>query len=39
MVVGGCCWLASCCWVVVSGSSWLAVVVDCAIDWFVMFFW
>ena len=39
MVVGGCSWLASCCWVVVGGCSWLAVVVDCAIDRFVVFFW
>ena len=38
MVVGGCCWLASCCWVVVGGCSWLAVVVDCAFDRFVVFF-
>ena len=30
MVVGGCSWLASCCWVVVGGCSWLVVVVDCA---------
>ena len=28
MVVGGCSWLASCCWVVVGGCSWLAVLVD-----------
>ena len=27
MVVGGCSWLASCCWVVVGGCFWLAVVV------------
>ena len=38
MVVGGCYWLASCCWVVVGGCSWLAVVVVCAIDRFVVFF-
>ena len=28
MVVGGCSWLASCCWVVVGGCSWLAMLVD-----------
>ena len=28
MVVGGCSWLASCCWVVVGDCSWLAVLVD-----------
>ncbi|KAK9996398.1 hypothetical protein SO802_021084 [Lithocarpus litseifolius] len=39
MVVGGCSWLASCCWVVVGGCSWLVVVVDCVIDRFVVFFW
>ena len=27
MVVGGCSWLASCCWVVMGGCFWLAVVV------------
>ena len=32
VVVGGCSWLASCCWVVVGGYSWLTVVVDCVID-------
>ena len=37
MVVGGCSWLASCCWVVMGGCSWLVVVVDCAIDQFVVF--
>ena len=37
MVVGGCSWLASCCWVVVGGCSWLAVVVDCVIDRFAVF--
>ena len=36
--MGGCCWLASCCSVVVGGCSWLAVVVDCAFDRFVVFF-
>ena len=27
MVVGGCSWFASCCWVVVGSCFWLAVVV------------
>ena len=38
MVVGGCSWLASCCWEVVGGCSWLAEVVICAIDQFVWCF-
>ena len=32
VVVSGCSLLASCCWVVAGGCSWLAVVVDCTID-------
>ena len=39
VVVGGCSWLASCCWVVMGGCSWLVVVVDCVIDRFIVFFW
>ena len=39
MVVGDCSWLASCCWVVVGGCSWLVVVMDYAIDRFVIFFY
>ena len=38
MVVGGCSWLTSGCWAVVGGCSWLAVVVDCVIYQFVVFF-
>ena len=38
VVVASCSSLASCCWVVMSGCSWLVVVVDCAIDPFVVFF-
>ena len=37
MVVGGCSCLASCYWVVVDDCSWLAVVVNCAIDRFMIF--
>ena len=39
VVVAGCSSLASCCWVVMGGCSWLVVIVDCAIDLFVVFFW
>ena len=38
VVVASCSSLASCCWVVMGGCSWLAVVVDCAIGPFVVFF-
>ena len=38
MVVGSCSWLASCCWAVVGGYSWLAMVVDYAFNRFMVFF-